>query len=85
MSFMHNPADHPNEKEKPDVNLVNQKIERRVIFVDSRSEMNAVSRTLQPGDVVVLRGTDPEIVDYLVNFEWTDEDEACLMADFEEN
>ncbi|MFM7094945.1 MAG: hypothetical protein ACKOYL_10395 [Actinomycetota bacterium] len=47
--------------------------------------MNAVSRTLQPGDVVVLRGTDPEIVDYVVNFEWTDEDEARLQADLDEN
>lgn len=85
MSFMHNPTDHPNEKEKPNVNLVNQKIERRVIFVDSRAEMNDVSRTLQPGDVVILRGTDPEIVDYLVNFEWTDEDEARLQADLDED
>jgi len=85
MSFMHNPTDHPNGKGETAVNPAQQKAERRIIFVDSRSEMNVVSRTLQPGDVVALRGTDPEIVDYLVNFEWTDEDEARLQADLEEN
>ena len=85
MSFMHNPNDQQNEGGKFDVNPAKQTTERKIIFVDSRSEMNIVSRSLKPGDVVVLRGTDPEIVDYLVNFEWTDEDEARLMADLEEN
>lgn len=56
-----------------------------VIFVDSRSEMDVVSRTLKQGQVVALRGVDPEILEYLLNFEWTDEDEACLLTDLEEN
>lgn len=47
--------------------------------------MNTVCRRLGPNDVVILRGTDPEIVDYMVNFEWTDEDEACLQSDLAEN
>lgn len=59
--------------------------QKEVIFVDSREEMNVACRRLGPNEVIVLRGTDPEIVDYIVNFEWTDEDEACLQADLEEN
>lgn len=58
---------------------------KEVIFVDSREEMNTICRRLGSNDVVILRGTDPEIVDYMVNFEWTDEDEACLQADLDEN
>jgi hypothetical protein len=58
---------------------------KEVIFVDSREEMNTVCRRLGPNDVVILRGTDPEIVDYMVNFEWTDEDEAWLQADLDAN
>lgn len=63
----------------------NEITQKEVIFVDSREEMNAACRRLGPNEVIVLRGTDPEIVDYMVNFEWTDEDEACLQADLEEN
>ncbi len=58
---------------------------KEVIFVDSREEMNTICRRLGSNDVVILRGTDPEIVDYMVNFEWTDEDEAWLQADLDAN
>ena len=84
---MHNPDEHGNEKNEEfyAMNPSQPTTSRRVIFVDTREEMNAVSRTFEPGRVVILRGTDPEIVDYIVNFEWTDEDEARLQADLEEN
>lgn len=58
---------------------------QQVIYVDTRDEMNLISRTFEPGRVIILRGTDPEIVDYIVNFEWTEEDEACLQADLGNN
>lgn len=84
---MHNQADGLNEegKEHHGMNPSHPTTTKRVVYVDSREEMNAVSRTFEPGRVIVLRGTDPEIVDYIVNFEWTDEDEACLQADLEES
>lgn len=87
MSFMHNQDEHASdtEKEHRAMNPSRPTTAKRVVYVDTREQMNAISRTFEPGRVVVLRGTDPEIVDYLVNFEWTDEDEARLMADLEEN
>ena len=84
---MHNQDEHASdtEKEHRAMNPSRPTTAKRVVYVDTREQMNAISRTFEPGRVVVLRGTDPEIVDYLVNFEWTDEDEARLMADLEEN
>ena len=87
MSFMHNPDEHANgeQKEVCEMNPSQPTTSRQVVYVDTREEMNAISRIFEPGRVIVLRGTDPEIVDYLVNFEWTDEDEARLQADLNED
>ena len=87
MSSIHKPDEHGNEEKKEfyEMNPSRPTTSRRVVFVDTRDEINAMSRTFEPGRVIILRGTDPEVIDYFVNFEWTDEDEARLQADLEGN
>lgn len=80
---MRSPGAKARDVGKDDNPMDPQMNDPNVIFVDSQAEMNVVSRTLKPGQVVALRDIDPEVLDHLVNFEWTEENEACLLADSE--
>ena len=58
---------------------------KSIRYVDNRTEMNEASRNLKPGEVVVFRDIDPEVLQDFLDFEWTDADEASLGSDEQED
>lgn len=63
----------------------NQTPTKSIKYVDNRTEMNDASRNLKPGEVVVFRDIDPEVLQDFLDFEWTDADEASLELDEQES
>ena len=57
---------------------------KSIRYVDNRTEMNDASRNLKPGEVVVFRDIDPEVLQDFLDFEWTDADESSLEFDEQE-
>ncbi len=87
MSFMHNRFE-PNEsqgRDATDMHISKPTTRKTIRYVDTRAEMNDASCNLASGEVVVFRNIDPVILQWLIDFEWTDADEKLFEADSAEN
>ena len=84
---MPNPHDnaHQRTRSEAEVTTSNQTPTKSIKYVDNRTEMNDASRNLKPGEVVVFRDIDPEVLQDFLDFEWTDADEASLELDEQES
>jgi hypothetical protein len=80
MSFMRNQCEpnDPRRKDAVEMNVSKQTEHKTIKYVDTQVEMNEVSRNLKPGEIVAFRNIDPEILQWLIDFEWTDTDEEAF-------
>jgi hypothetical protein len=87
MSFMHNRYE-PNDskgKDLSDMHFPRQAQQKSITYVDTRVEMNEAVRNLTSGEIVVFRDIDPEILQWLIDFEWTDADEKIFDTEADDN
>ena len=83
---MPNPPENANQRTRSEAELTTSKQTptKSIRYVDNRTEMNDASRNLKPGEVVVFRDIDPEVLQDFLDFEWTDADESSLEFDEQE-